>query len=351
MTTTLAGTDIAHLRHELRTPVNQIVGYCEMLLEDADDPSLVHRREPLDAALTAVREITGLIDGALPSAASSISESQILALYESLHAPQSRIIAAMTRLLHDEAAAPTEFVADVCRIRDATERLLPTDRPRPDMTSMYAVPAAVSVAPRNPVGSGARGAHILVVDDVEENRAVLERRLAREGHTVVCAQNGLDALAKVATTTFDMILLDIMMPEMDGHEALRRLKVDEATREIPVIMISALDDIASIVSCIEAGADDYLPKPFDPVLLRARISASLQKKEARERERRFLADVKLVSAAAGAVERNGYESGSLAAVGERDDELGTLARVFDTMASGVRRREEQLRHQVARLRA
>src|ERR1043165_6835774 len=101
-----------------------------------------------------------------------------------------------------------------------------------------------------------------------------------------------------------------MMPEMDGYETLQRLKASETTREIPVIMISALDDVASIVRCIERGADDYLPKPFDPVLLRARINASLDRKEARERERAFLRDVAIVANAAAAVERGSYENGS-----------------------------------------
>ena len=348
---TLSGVDVAHLRHELRTPVNQIVGYCEMLLEDAEAPEHAHRRAQLADALAAVREATAMIDAGLPPTAASIHREQIQSLYEALHRPQTRIIDAMSRLVHDEVNAPVDFITDICRIRDAAERLLPTDRPRAETTGQFAVPAAVTVAPHEAVGSRpGRAAQILVVDDVEENRGVLQRRLNREGHSVVCAASGIQALAEIAKASFDMVLLDVMMPEMDGYETLQRLKASDVTRDIPVIMISALDDIASIVRCIEQGAEDYLPKPFDPVLLRARISASLEKKDARDRERQFLLDVSLVSAAAVAVERGSYDGGSLNRVTQRDDELGSLARVFDNMVAGIRQRESRMREQIDRLR-
>jgi CheY-like chemotaxis protein len=322
-----------------------------MLLEDAEAPEFTHRRVQLEHALVAVREATSLIDGGLPPTAASIDKDRIQSLYEALHHPQSRIIDAMSRLLHDEVSAPAEFVADVCRIRDAAERLLPTDRPRAEMTGTFAIPVAVTVAPQQAPGSRTgRAAHILVVDDVEENRGVLQRRLNREGHSVVCAANGHEALAEVGKASFDMVLLDVMMPDMDGYETLQHLKSSPATHDIPVIMISALDDIASIVRCIEQGAEDYLPKPFDPVLLRARISASLEKKDARDRERQFLHDVSIVSAAAVAVERGSYSGGALHSVAQRDDELGALARVFDNMVAGIRMREARMRDQIDSLR-
>jgi len=126
--------------------------------------------------------------------------------------------------------------------------------------------------------------NLLVVDDNEMNRDLLTRRLVKEGHTVTIAKNGREAVDLVQSSPFDLILLDIMMPEMNGYEVLERLKDDENLRHIPVIMISALDEIDSVVRCIEMGADDYLPKPFNPVLLRARIGASLEKKRLRDRE-------------------------------------------------------------------
>jgi serine phosphatase RsbU (regulator of sigma subunit) len=127
-------------------------------------------------------------------------------------------------------------------------------------------------------------AHILVVDDVEANRELLTRRLQRQGHIVDVAENGQQALDLVRSGTWDLVLLDVMMPVLDGIGALTALKADDTTRHVPVIMISANTELETVVKCIELGAEDYLPKPFDPVLLRARVGASLEKKRLRDRE-------------------------------------------------------------------
>ena len=130
---------------------------------------------------------------------------------------------------------------------------------------------------------------VLVVDDIEENRDVLSRRLKRQGYAVATTANGREALEKLRSETFDLVLLDIMMPEMDGYEVLQLLKADEALRHIPVIMISALSELDSVVRCIGMGAEDYLLKPFNPTLLKARIGACLEKKRARDREQELSA--------------------------------------------------------------
>ncbi len=124
----------------------------------------------------------------------------------------------------------------------------------------------------------------LVVDDNEMNRDLLTRRLQRQGHEVVTAVNGRDALLKLDTCTIDLILLDIMMPEMNGYELLTILKSDPDRQRIPIIVISAAHDVESIVKGIELGAEDYLPKPFNPMLLKARIRASLEKKQLIDKE-------------------------------------------------------------------
>ena len=191
---------------------------------------------------------------------------------------------------------------------------------------------------------------ILVVDDQQNNRDVLERHLARQGYAVECAPDGQRALAALAHGTYDLVLLDVRMPGLDGHEVLRRIKEDPATRDTPVVMISAADELATIAACIEGGADDFLPKPFDPVILRARVTACTEKKRLRDLEVDYLHQVERVAAAATAVERGTYEAGSLASIAERDDALGRLARVFDSMAAGVRVREERLREHVSTLR-
>jgi adenylate cyclase len=134
-------------------------------------------------------------------------------------------------------------------------------------------------------------ARILIVDDEPFNRDVLVQELELLEHEAVTAIHGRDALDRLAGESVDLILLDIMMPEMDGFAVLRRLKDDIRLRHIPVIMISALDDIDSVVRCVELGADDHLPKPFDPVLLKARIGACLEKKRWRDQEVAYLARI------------------------------------------------------------
>jgi len=130
-------------------------------------------------------------------------------------------------------------------------------------------------------------ATVLVVDDIEVNRALLARRLTKDGHKVVMARDGGEALNLARNQSFDLILLDIMMPVMNGYQVLEILKADETLRHIPVIMITALDDIESTARCIELGADDYLTKPFNNVLLKARITAGLQRKLAHDLQQRY----------------------------------------------------------------
>jgi class 3 adenylate cyclase len=133
----------------------------------------------------------------------------------------------------------------------------------------------------------------LVVEDEDFNRGLLIRHLKREGYEDICeARDGKEALEVLRKRDFDLVLSDIQMPEMDGYELLRAMKADMRLRGVPVVVISAVDQIDSIVQCIELGAEDYLPKPFDPVLLRARVGASLEKKKLRDKEKSYLSEIK-----------------------------------------------------------
>ncbi len=123
---------------------------------------------------------------------------------------------------------------------------------------------------------------ILVVDDNEMNRDMLSRRLKRLGHRTMVAEDGQKALDAIHENQFDLVLLDIMMPNLNGYDTLEQIKTTESTQHIPVIMISAVDDLESVVRCIELGAEDYLFKPFNPVLLKARVGASLEKTRLRK---------------------------------------------------------------------
>jgi len=127
---------------------------------------------------------------------------------------------------------------------------------------------------------------ILVVDDNEMNRDLLVRRLERKGYEVMTAVDGAEALDILGSHRVDLVLLDIMMPKLDGYQVLERMKSDDYLGDLPVIMITAVDEIDSAVKCIEMGADDYLTKPFNAVLLGARINASLEKRSLRKQEQK-----------------------------------------------------------------
>jgi CheY-like chemotaxis protein len=193
-------------------------------------------------------------------------------------------------------------------------------------------------------------ASILVVDDDPINRMLLSRGLERQGHRVATTEDGRQALALLRAEPFDVVLLDVLMPELDGYETLAQIECDEKLRHVPVIMVSALEDMESVVRCIEMGAADYLPKPFDPVLLSARINGCLTKKRLHDLELEYMEQVGYVVEAATAVETATFAPESLDAVAARDDALGQLARVFRRMAREVITRERALKQEVRQLR-
>jgi adenylate cyclase len=129
---------------------------------------------------------------------------------------------------------------------------------------------------------------ILIADDNRVNRLLLGRGVEQQGHTVVFAEGGREALDLLRRQHFDLMLLDILMPDLDGYQVLAELKLDPHLRDLPVIMTSSLDELDSVVKCIEMGAEDYLTKPINPVLLNARITASLEKKRLRDQQRELI---------------------------------------------------------------
>ncbi|MCW5848786.1 MAG: response regulator [Anaerolineae bacterium] len=373
---------LAHIRHELRTPINAIMGYSEMLLEDvatlaAEDattsvadiftPDLerIH-----SAAVQLLALVNAILDPAKIEAAREIDLEEFGAqLRHELRTPINTIIGYCEMLLEDESASTgTAFTPDLERIHAAAQRFLALindvvsfsiSAPGEVTSHLEVVDTSAMIQEvvttmrtldtHEETGADKSGL-LLVVDDNAINRDVLSRRLEREGHRVMVAEHGRRALEMMAAQSFDLVLLDIMMPEMNGYQVLQHLKADSRMRDIPVIMISALDDIDSVVRCIEMGAEDYLPKPFNPVLLRGRVGASLEKKRLRDQEVEYLQNVAHVTDAAGAVEQGTFDPDSLAAVATRRDALGQLARVFQRMAREVYAREQRLRQQVQELR-
>ena len=360
---------LANVRHELRTPLNAVIGYSEMLLEDFEDQGSESLRSDLEKIHSAGGQLLALVNDVLDPAKVEAGDPD-LDLRHELRTPINSIIG-YSEMLQEEAEALnlTDIIPDLRKIRSAAERFLfliddVVDFSRIEAGEMAphlqaSDTAAIIQGAMTAATSLEEGAleevrtdqgRLLIVDDSEINRDVLARRLGRQGYTTAAAENGRKALEMVRTQKFDLLLLDIMMPELNGYQVLRHLKTDPHLRDIPVIMISALDDMDSIVRCIKLGAEDHLPKPFDPVLLRARIGASLEKKRLRDQEIEYLHNVDHVIAAAAAVEAGEFDPETLARVASRRDELGQLARVFQRMAREVHAREQRLKQEVQQLR-
>src|SRR6266536_3429756 len=217
-------------------------------------------------------------------------------------------------------------------------------------SSRYAMSQLPGEAATTTQSPSTRASSLLVVDDNSVNRIMLSRYISKLGYQATLAENGRQALDKLGNEPFDLVLLDVQMPEMDGYQVLEHLKADPGLRDIPVIMISAVEELESVVKCIELGAQDYLPKPFNPVLLRARLTACLGRKWLRDQEVDYLQQVGLVTAAAAAIKANTFQAESLDEVARRSDELGQLALVFQEMARQVYAREQHLQRQVQQLR-
>jgi CheY-like chemotaxis protein len=299
---------LSRLRHDLRTPLNGVIGYTEMLLEDLSEETPASFSEGLRAVLDSGRRFLATLAELLSAAGElagdpSGAEQAGRRLKQVLGQPVAAVREKVAGLeAQAQALGRTEMLPDLGKIRVALGRLekmleqaaaaAPAAEQPPAPAGAQGTARQLDAAPA-PSAHAAPRALILVVDDNEMNRDVLSRRLRREGHEVVTATGGAEALATIRRQAFDIVLLDLMMPDMDGDEVLLAIKSDLGLRDLPVIMLSALDDMSAVTRCIEMGADDYLPKPFDPVLLRARIGAGLERRRWRAREVEYLQRIEL----------------------------------------------------------
>jgi len=308
-------TRLAHIRQQLHAPVQALVEYSEILCEQADQLGIQEMASDLLRIAKAAREMTNVVDdllgdGSPVQVAGKINtlETERMIRHE-LRTPINAIKGYSEMLLEDLS----DFSAESLRL-DFEKILSISDRLLKDITtyvtfstsqfsnteneidvqgaalsndiveSIQAIECEGEACSAEPVETSILG-HILVVDDIESNRDLLARRLQIDGHTVACADGGLQALELLHKHEFDLVLLDLMMPDINGYEVLTKLRADEKLRNIPVIMISALDEIDSVIRCIEAGAIDYLQKPFNPILLKARINSGLHNKQWSDDER------------------------------------------------------------------
>ncbi|MCT0223961.1 SpoIIE family protein phosphatase [Synechococcus sp. CS-1328] len=309
----------AYLRHELCTPINAITGYAEMVQEDLQDLG-----SPLAEDCGRLREaghqLLSLVHHGLlsedPETASMPLQERLARLPDLMAVSLEAVRAEVNQLL--AASEGLAVVADLVKVGQAAQTLdhlvhhldvlaagfspaspasPPAGAGTPTQPSPSKGPRELEVPQKNATClEESIAAHILVVDDTPSNLEVLERQLIRKGHQVTTCLNAEAALEQLRQQAFDLILLDLLMPSMNGDEFLRYLKSDPELRFIPVIMISALEDYGQMVKCIEIGAEDFLPKPFESTLLKARIGSSLERKRARDKEAIYTKQVEALSA-------------------------------------------------------
>ncbi len=304
---------LSKLRHALRTPLNQIIGYCELLMETAEETGTTDLLPELKRIHSGGGELLALINDALAAWKIEAGKVDFAALRDNLRVPLGGVINLTGQSLAKARTDGLPTIAkDLEKILLAAQNLLNLSENTAatdlgDTGSASAEPPGVMSALEAPPHNSGNArpedfglshqpmphARILAVDDDVMNRDMLLRRLEKLGYDVTEASTGREALTKVKDGNFDLILLDIVMPELDGFQTLEYIKADPRLKHIPVIMLSALDDVDSTVRCIEAGAEDFVPKPFSPVILRARITASLEKKRLRDQEQAFLAQLQI----------------------------------------------------------
>ncbi|MFT3922305.1 MAG: response regulator [Myxococcales bacterium] len=355
---------LVQMRHELRNPVNAILGYSQLLLEEADGDALdaEARRDILrieDAGRQLLRVINEILDpvGSLEQDVAVIGAR----LRHAVRTPVTSVQGYVEMILEQENE-DTPLAKDLLRIHQAAGTLVELTNSmerlyllrtgasaniEPGESSAEAIQVASTLEqlPKDTTRAGL----LLVIDDEEPNRSLLQRRLALQGHDVLLAASGEEGLTLAESYPVDVILLDIMMPGLNGYEVLARIKASARLREIPVLMTTALDEPASISACLQLGAEDYLAKPFEPVVLRARVSSCLARKRARSFELDYLRGVAAVTSAAVAVESGSFDPASLDEVGQRPDALGNLARLFRRVGVEVAARERRLRERVEQL--
>ena len=296
---------LAHLRHELRTPINAIIGYGEMLLEELEE---TNEDSESIGTLQQIRELGVQLLSSInlflnPSQIedSQIDLEEILAnpqLKSELTKPTQVVIERCQQLL---ASIESDLIVDLEKIQAAANRLLVEIDGINNLSLSTSVSSDIPLHTTSVLSESIAPVEkfldssfidpdkdtILIVDDNETNRDLLSRQVKAQGYQAVTAANGQQAMEMIKTGVSDLILLDIMMPEIDGYQVLQWIR-DTSWRHIPVIVISALDEIDSVVKCIEMGAEDYLSKPFNPTLLKARVGACLEQKRLRDRESDYL---------------------------------------------------------------
>ena len=275
----------AHLREQLLVPANAILAYSEHLHDQARQHGQDLRL--LDRILASARQVTRRLTAA--DAAQDQDPAVLRTLRHDLRSPLGAIIGFAELLVEDGGpGARADLERLVERAREILERV---DRLTPatgdDGAAELAAALCATAGTMHPPAAADAG-RILVIDDHENNRLLLEDILSMAGHEVVLAASGAEALALLAGAPVDLVLLDLLMPGMNGLEVLLAMRAQPALAELPVLVLSGIDHSDMTAQCLAAGARDFIRKPFEPAILRARIGATLERKRLRDRERHYL---------------------------------------------------------------
>ncbi len=300
---------LAKIRHNLRTPINHIIGYAEILQEETADKLPATFVTDLEKIHSSGYILLALINRHFSEDCFCATEPDLHTLCHELRTPVNHIIGYGEMLAEqcDELGQP-ELKSDLAKIVSAAHTWLvlmeehlggpsslfpakPVTNPCSSKIPSGLQEHWVSVLSQDERPQSPCCGHLLLADDDEANRDLLRRRLEKLGYRITACGDGQEALELAREAAPDLVLLDMLMPVMDGHEVLVRIKSDEVLRHLPVIMISALDQVEGIAHCIELGAEDYLAKPFNPILLRSRIGAALEKKRLRDFEQIYLRQI------------------------------------------------------------
>ncbi|MDB6055584.1 MAG: serine phosphatase [Verrucomicrobiales bacterium] len=290
------------IRHELRTPLNHIIGYSELLAEEASPELPASFHESLQQIHHHGRAMLGFINEIFDENKSDQERESSLNSSSETGKSVTEIVSFAEKLKAQVIQLnKPELVEDIHKIHSAAlsllsliEKNLLISLSEPTVKSRArARKGGPSKAKKMPdaVATHFLG-KILVIDDDKANRDLLARRLRNQGHKVFTSGSATEALKQITPDAFDILLVDVVMPGLSGIDFLMKLKEDDELRHIPIILISGMDDWDVLIQCIEQGAEDYLTKPFDPVLLKARIGSCLEKKYLRDQEHRVMLALK-----------------------------------------------------------
>ena len=311
-------TYISRLRHDLRNPINAIIGYSELTIEDIEDsyPNLNKLIPSLKIVKNDGKNILSIVNDILYNAERSItSKTKKIDLYKYSKSIQNSINSYVDNINLEikknikaiDKNINEDFVDDFNKIQKALETITTilnqmetvndsedeiVNYRKKDIKLLENIMMTSDLIDYNLNSSNLIG-NILIVDDSSVNLDLFKKQIQHFGHNVKTAEDGYIALKLIKENTFDLILLDLIMPRINGYQVLERLKSNQKTSNIPIIIISALDNLDNIVKCIELGAEDFIAKPFNTILLKTRINHVLEKKQLFDKQDQLLNTIKV----------------------------------------------------------